>query len=124
MSDFDDDAMQTIRPYFPRRQSEPVLEFDHDIPSPPMLPVKEKQSMLPPPSVLSPSPTKLLKKKLVLPSRHASRPASIFREDSFEDYSDLAPLNEASFAKKVDLLKVTLHHCTRLLHISLLTSLD
>ncbi|PUU84361.1 hypothetical protein B9Z19DRAFT_4627 [Tuber borchii] len=105
MSDFDDDAMQTIRPYFPRRQSEPILEFDHDIPSPPMLPVKEKQSMLPPPSVLSPSPTKLLKKKLVLPSRHASRPASIFREDSFEDYSDLAPLNEASFAKKVDLMK-------------------
>ncbi|KAG0127125.1 hypothetical protein HOY82DRAFT_580703 [Tuber indicum] len=119
-------AMQTIRPYFPRRQSEPVLEFDHDTPSPPMIPTREKQPMPPLhplPPVLSPSPTKLLKRKLVLPSRHVSHPASIFKEDSFEDYSDLAPLNEASFAKKVDLMKKDASLSPRLFHPSDLKSL-
>lgn len=98
--DFDDDAMQTIRPYIPRRQSESSI--DHDTPT--KTPTAIRHSPLPPPQ---PTPTKLSKKKLVLPQRNVSRPTSVFREDSFEDYSDLAPVNEANFARKVLLMKVT-----------------
>lgn len=100
--DFEADPMQTIRPYFPRRQSEPFI--GEDLPT--ITPVAE------PPPLLEPSPPKLVKpRKLMLPSRNASRPASMFREDSSEDYSDLAPVNEANFARKVDLMKVEYISC-------------
>jgi hypothetical protein len=61
------------------------------------------------------------RKKYVLPSsRDASgkRPASMFREDPLEDYSDLAPFNESSFAKKVDLMKKDASLSPRLFHPS------
>lgn len=93
--DFEADPMQTIRPYFPRRQSEPFVSDD----VPTIIPITE------PPPLPEPSPTKVKPRKLML-SRNASRHPSMFREDSFEDYSDLAPVNEATFAKKVDLMKV------------------
>jgi hypothetical protein len=92
--------MQTIRPYIPRRQSESSI--DHDTPT------KTPTAGRPSPLLLQSPSSKLLKKKLVLPPRNTSRPTSVFKEDSFEDYSDLAPLNEANFAKKVLLMKVTL----------------
>jgi hypothetical protein len=102
--DFEADPMQTIRPYFPRRQSEPSLPSD-DI-STTMIPITE-----PPP--LPTTPTKSKPRKLMLPFRNTSRHPSVFREDAFEDYSDLAPVNEATFARKVDLMKVehTLSPC-------------
>lgn len=88
--------MQTIRPYPypPRRRSEPFVSDD----VPTIIPITE------PPPLRSPELVK--PRKLMLPSRKASRPTSMFREDSFEDYSDLAPVNEANFARKVDLMKV------------------
>lgn len=88
--------MQTIRPYPypPRRRSEPFV--GDDVPT--ILPITES-----PPLRL---PELVKPRKLMLPSRNTSRPTSMFREDSFEDYSDLAPVNEANFARKVDLMKV------------------
>lgn len=97
--DFEADPMQTIRPYpyFPRRRSEPFVSDD----VPTIIPITE------PPPLLELSPPDLVKpRKLMLPSRNTSRTTSMFREDSFEDYSDLAPVNEANFARKVDLMKV------------------
>ncbi|KAL7268257.1 Protein kinase of the Mitotic Exit Network [Rhizina undulata] len=92
--DEEEESMQTIRPYFPRQTEPPIYD------EPPMRPVTEKSP--PPPE---PSPPALFKpRRLMLPTRN-SRPTSMFREDPFEDYSDLAPENEASFAKKVDLMK-------------------
>lgn len=88
--------MQTIRPYPypPRRRSEPFVGGD----VPTIIPNTESPPLRPP-ELVKP-------RKLVLPSRNTSRPTSMFREDSFEDYSDLAPVNEANFARKVDLMKV------------------
>lgn len=114
----EDDPMQTIRPWAPpRRQSEPVL------PEPPlMVPVPKKAF-----AVRSGSPKKKIPgakpRKFVLPSRNVTRTPSMFREDSFEDYSDLAPVNEASFAKKVDLMKKDASLSPRLFHPSDLKSL-
>ncbi|KAH0613167.1 uncharacterized protein H6S33_009547 [Morchella sextelata] len=112
--DFEADPMQTIRPYFPRRQSEPSLPSD-DI-STTMIPITE-----PPP--LPTTPTKSKPRKLMLPFRNTSRHPSVFREDAFEDYSDLAPVNEATFARKVDLMKKDASLSPRLFHPSDLKSL-
>lgn len=113
----EDDSMETIRPWVPRRQSEPV------IPDPPlMVPVQKKT--LP---VRSVSPKKKAPtgkpRKFVIPSRNLTRTPSSFREDTLEDYSDLAPVSEASFAKKVDLMKKDASLSPRLFHPSDLKSL-
>jgi len=108
----EDDPMQTIRPYVQRRQSEC---------GPPGTPEFARPHTPAPEG--SPSKHKMVKprKKYVLPSsRDASgkRPASMFREDPLEDYSDLAPFNESSFAKKVDLMKKDASLSPRLFHPS------
>ena len=101
--------MQTIRPYA-RQQSEPEdLEF--------------ASRNLFPESDLPPKPKLKSKKKFILPRNSlGQRPASIYREDVFEDYSDLAPFNDSSFEKKVDSMMKDASLSPRLFHPSDLTN--
>ena len=104
--------MQTIRAVMPRRQSEPEYNdleqiagnrfHDPDAsPSPPMHKIKPA------------------KKKFLVPrTAPAQRPSSMFREEAFEDYSDLAPFSEMSFEKKVDLMNKDASLSPRLFHPS------
>lgn len=103
--------MQTIRPWIPpRRQTEPPIP-EHPLPKPMKKPRIVNQQMPQYPFGIKP-------KKFILPSRNLSRPSAFFREDNMEDYSDLAPHNEASFAQKVDLMKKDTSMSPRLFHPS------
>ena len=111
----DDPNMQTIRPYVQRRPSD--LE-------PPDTPELLRPSTAAPPEG-SPSKHQVMKprKKFnVLPlapnATGGRRLTSNFREDGSEDYSDLAPFNESSFVKKVDLMKKDASLSPRLFHPS------
>lgn len=115
----EDEAMQTIRPWVPLtdRQSEPEEPENLDF-----KPLRRK--------IRQPAPTTGNRRvsaqhprKFVLPSaRNQARPATLFREDSMEDYSDLAPVNEDVFAQKVDLMKKDKALSPRLFHPSDLKS--
>ena len=107
--------MQTIRPYVQRRPSD--LE-------PPDTPELLRPSTAAPPEG-SPSKHQVMKprkKFSVLPlapnATGGRRLTSNFREDGSEDYSDLAPFNESSFVKKVDLMKKDASLSPRLFHPS------
>lgn len=95
--------MQTIRPYVQRRPSEPelpeFLEFS-----------RQFSSAMDRSGDGSPGRHRVIKarRKYGTPPSHrspAQRPATTFREDSMEDYSDLGPFNDNAFAKKVDSMK-------------------
>ncbi|KAI5802119.1 hypothetical protein FPQ18DRAFT_383141 [Pyronema domesticum] len=99
----EDDPMQTIRPYVQRRPSEPelpeFLEFS-----------RQFSSAMDRSGDGSPGRHRVIKarRKYGTPPSHrspAQRPATTFREDSMEDYSDLGPFNDNAFAKKVDSMK-------------------
>lgn len=108
--------MQTIRPYMPRRQSEPVAPPERpDFRGLALAPIRSAGEPLDNPH---PKP-----KKLVIPSRKVVRPPALFREDTLEDYSDLAPSNDASFRRKVDKMKRDASLSPRLFHPSDLKTL-
>lgn len=111
----DDPNMQTIRPYVQRRPSDlelpdtPELSRPNTAALPEGSPSKHRVKSRKKFSALPPAPNAMG------PGR---RPPSIFREDGSEDYSDLAPLNESSFVKKVDLMKKDASLSPRLFHPS------
>ncbi|KAI5778231.1 hypothetical protein EDC01DRAFT_622910 [Geopyxis carbonaria] len=112
----EDDPMQTIRPWIPRRQSEPAIPEIATVKPISRVPLSIPENS--PPKQLALKP-----RKFVLPSRNASRPPTTFSEDSLEDYSDLTPFNDASFARRMDLLKKDVSLSPRLFHPSDLKSL-
>lgn len=104
----EDDPLQTIRP-FPR----PTHARSTSQPMPTIARSSSPQK----------SPTKVQKTtppKLPLPRarKPLKRSTSLFKEDTFEDYSDLVDENDMLFAKKVDMMKQNASLSPRLFHPS------
>lgn len=115
----EDEAMQTIRPWVPLAGGQREPEEHENINFKPLRrKIQQPALNTGDRRVFTQHP-----KKFVLPStRNQTRPATLFREDSMEDYSDLSPVNEDIFAQKVDLMKKDKALSPRLFHPSDLKS--
>lgn len=98
---FESDAheLETIRPY---RVKPTVITQDITPPSLPR-PTSRKPSNSAPPRPRSPIKAQA-ERKFVVPHR----PASLFREQTVEDYSDLFVDNDSVFDRRLDIIKVIL----------------
>ncbi|KAI9827047.1 MAG: hypothetical protein M1819_007039 [Sarea resinae] len=108
------DPLQTIRPYFPKKNLDAGVKSTSPTKPAAQLPSEsgEQQSV-------SRAKSRPLEGKLTLPVR----PAALFREDSVEDYSDLIATNDAAFEKRLQVLRKEESLSPKLFHPSDLKSL-
>lgn len=100
------DPLQTVRPWYPARTN--TSEIRHNPPT-----VSPPQSIRRPPQQRTTSKESQPKTQLLRPAQQPNgkpssnprRPSVLYRENSIEDYSDLAPQDDMAFHNKLAILK-------------------
>lgn len=101
------DPLQTVRPWYPQRANTSDIRHNPPTRSPPRSLNKDiravsKESQ-PKTQILRPVPSGAQPKAK---PTYGRRPSVLYRENSIEDYSDLAPSDDLSFQKKLALMQV------------------